>query len=137
MQAGDEVVMGEAGVRRGPRRWRLLGVIAGLVVVGALVGASRVPPLRRAYFLWQLERSYLALPREEACLSPEFSRVMQCQQKLTREGEPVVQPLLARRHKYGYLWYWTTTAVAGALGSPGAEPAFVEDTYCEDAAVVC
>jgi HEAT repeat protein len=129
--------MGEAGVRRGPRRWRLLGLIGSLVVAGALVGASRIPPLRRAYFLWQLERAYRAVPREKASVSPEFSRVMYYQQKLIKEGEPVVQPLLARRHKYDSLWYWTTTVAAGALGSPQAEPAFVEDTRSEDMAVVC
>jgi hypothetical protein len=129
--------MGEAGVQRGPRRWQLLGLIGSLVVAGALVGASRIPPLRRAYFLWQLERAYRAVPCEEASVSPEFSRVMYYQQKLIKEGEPVVRPLLARRHKYAYLWYWTTTVAAGALGSPQAEAAFVEDTRSEDVAVVC
>jgi hypothetical protein len=137
MPVGKGVGMEPMRVRRWRRRWWLLGLLGGLGLAAALFGASRIAPLRRAYFLWQLERAYLSLPREEAARSPEFSRVMYYQQRLIAEGEPVVQPLLARRHKYDYLWYWTTTTAAGALGSPQAEPAFVEDTRSEDAAVVC
>jgi hypothetical protein len=128
--------MGESDARGRRKRWRL-AVLVGLVVpAGALLAATRIPLLRRGYFLWQLERTYRTVPHEDAALSPEFSRVMYYQQKLISEGEPVVQPLLALRHKYDYLWYWTTTTVVGALGSPQAEQALIEDTAAEDPAVV-
>jgi hypothetical protein len=130
------VDVGESDARGRRRRWRLAAVVGLVVLAGAFLAASRLPPVRRGYFLWQLERTYRTVPHEDAAFSPEFSRVMYYQQKLISEGEPVVQPLLALRHKYDYLWYWTTTTVVGALGSPQAEQPLIEDTADQDPAVV-
>lgn len=118
-------------------RWRVVALVGSAVLVAAFLLASRIPPVRRGYFLWQLERCYRSVPREQASSSVEFSRVMYYQEKLVAEGEPIVQPLLALRHKYDYLWYWTTTTAVGALGSPETEPALVRDTELADPAVVC
>lgn len=125
------------GERRGKprrRRWALLAAPVLLLVLVA--GVLGLPAVQVRYYLWRLEGAYRSLPSSAPVASPQFTVVIHYQQKLRALGPRVAGPLLARRHRHDYLWYWITTSVVGFLRAPEAEEPLLADLRSEDPAVV-